>query len=145
QLGNSMDDPSPRARASFAALIDRPGEEIPLAEAALLIAAEEYPGLDIGEYLSRLDALADTVREAVDNVSHPEEVGVLLTNHLHDSEGFRGNVDDYYDPRNSFLNEVFDRRRGIPISLSILYIEVGRRLGVSLRGIGMPGHFLVQI
>ncbi|MBM2810003.1 MAG: hypothetical protein HW416_762 [Chloroflexi bacterium] len=140
-----MDESFPETRASFAALVDRPGDEIPLAEAALLIAAEEYPGLDVRDYLARLDALADSVREAVDNAQRPEEAGVVLAQRLHDVEGFRGNPDDYYDPRNSFLNEVLDRRSGIPITLSLLYIEVGRRLGLSIKGIGLPGHFLVQI
>jgi regulator of sirC expression with transglutaminase-like and TPR domain len=134
-----------RIRTSFAALAARPSESIPLAEGALLIAAEEYPDLDIGAYLSRIDTMADDVREPVDNAPDPRAAGTVLTRFLYDVEGFQGNADDYYDPRNSFLNEVMDRRRGIPISLSILYLEVAQRLGLAVHGIGLPGHFLVRL
>lgn len=140
-----MDESLIRARSSFAALVSRPNEAIPLAEAALLIAAEEYPRLDVGDYLARLDMLADKIREAVDNAEDARAAGTVLTRFLHDEERFRGNADDYYDPRNSFLNEVLDRRWGIPITLSILYIEVARRLGIPVHGVGLPGHFLVQL
>src|SRR5438309_2970808 len=132
-------------RTTFAALAGRRSDEIPLAEAALLIAAEEYPDLDVGVYLARIDALADEVREEVDNAEDARTAGTALTAFLYEREAFRGNPDDYYDPRNSFLNEVLDRRRGIPITLSILYIEVAARLGLAVRGIGLPGHFLVKL
>jgi len=140
-----LDDPTTRIRSDFAALAARRGDTIPLAEAALLVAAEEYPALDVNLYLSRLDALADDIREAVDNARDVREAGTLLARFLYEDEGFRGNAGDYYDPRNSFLNELLDRRQGIPITLSILYIEVARRLGLAVHGVGLPGHFLVLL
>ncbi len=106
----------------------------PLDEAALLIAAHAYPELDVHTELRRLDDLADGCPE-------PTLDGVLRQ--LFGRLGFRGNRADYYDPRNSLLNDVLDRRLGIPISLAVLTIEVGRRIGVPLYGVGMPGHFLV--
>lgn len=140
-----LDESRIRVRSSFAALISRPSETIPLADAALLIAAEEYPDLDVREYLARLDTLADGVREQVDNAEDTRAAGAILTRYLFDEQGFRGSGDDYYDPRNSFLNEVLDRRTGIPITLSIIYIEVATRLGLRVHGIGLPGHFLVRL
>ncbi len=140
-----MNDAVRRARASFAAFAARPSEAIPLAETALLIAAEEYPDLDIGAYLARVDALADDIREEADNTRDAAAVSAALATFLHDRELFRGNDVDYYDPRNSFLNEVLDRRRGIPITLSIVYMEVARRLGLAVEGVGLPGHFLIRV
>jgi regulator of sirC expression with transglutaminase-like and TPR domain len=124
------------ARARFAALVARPDEEIPLDEAAMLIAASARPGLDVAAELARLDDLAAGCKE-------PTLDG--LTHHLFDDLGFRGNTENYQDPDNSYLDQVLSRRVGIPISLSVLTIEVGRRLGVALDGIGMPGHFLVGV
>lgn len=140
-----MDEAVTRIRKSFAVFARLPGEQIPLAEAALLVAAEEYPDLDVGSYLSAIDALADDVREEVDNAEDARAAGSVLAAFLHEREGFRGNDADYYDPKNSFLNEVLDRRRGIPITLSILYMEMARRLGLAVQGIGVPGHFMVQL
>lgn len=124
------------ARARFAALVARPDGEIPLDEAAMLIAASARPGLDVAAELGRLDELAAGCKE-------PTFDG--LTAHLFDDLGFRGNTEQYQDPDNSYLDQVLSRRLGIPISLSVLTIEVGRRLGVALDGIGMPGHFLVGV
>ncbi|MGH8994024.1 MAG: SirB1 family protein [Acidimicrobiia bacterium] len=121
--------------ARFGALVARPEGEIPLDEAAVLIAAHGAPGLDVEEQLARLDRLAATC---------PAATLDGLCRHLFDDLGFTGNRDDYRDPRNSYLNEVLDRRTGIPISLSVVLLEVGRRLGVPLAGVGMPGHFLVR-
>jgi len=119
----------------FAALVHLDDETIPLDEVALLVAAHAQPELDVDHELGRLDALAAKCNEA----TLPDLLRVLF----HD-EGFTGNRADYYDPRNSFLNEVINRRLGIPITLSVLLMEVGRRLGVALDGVGMPGHFLVR-
>jgi regulator of sirC expression with transglutaminase-like and TPR domain len=140
-----MDDWRIPIRSLFASLVGRRSDEIPLAEAALLIAAEEYPGLDVGGYLARIDNLADAVREEVDNAEDARSAGTALTTFLYEREAFRGNAEDYYDPRNSFLNEVLDRHQGIPITLSIVYMEVASRLGLVVRGIGLPGHFLVKL
>jgi len=121
-------------RERFAALVTRPDDEIPLDEAALVIAAHARPDLDIAAELGRLDDLAAGCKE-------PTLDG--LTHHLFDELGFLGNTENYQDPDNSYLDQVLRRRLGIPITLSVLTIEVGRRLGVALDGIGMPGHFLV--
>ncbi len=132
-------------RARFADLAARRSDQIPLAEAALLIAAEEYPDLEVERYLRQIDALAEAVRGELAATGEPRAAGTALTTFLYERERFRGNEDDYYDPRNSFLNEVLDRRLGLPITLSILYIEVAGRLGLNIRGIGLPGHFLVKL
>ncbi len=125
-------------------LMQRPEEELNLAEAALLMAADEYPDLDVTRYLHRLDELAAGVRRRLPPRPTFEDAVVALNDFLFDEQGFAGNTDDYYDPRNSFLNEVLDRKLGIPITLSILYIEIGRRIGLALHGLSFPGHFLVK-
>lgn len=125
----------------FSHVVSRPDDEIDLATASLLIAEGEYPGLDVGHYLSMLDSMAETVRGRAEG---KEALHRALDRHLFDELGFRGNEDDYYDPKNSYLNEVIDRRLGIPISLSVLYMEVGRRVGLSFDGVSFPGHFLVH-
>ncbi len=119
-------------------------QEMNLAEAALLIAAEEYPGLDVDAYLRRLDDLAALVKKQLPARATLEDTLIGLNQVLFVDHGFSGSTDNYYDPRNSFLNEVLDRKIGIPITLSILYIEVGRRLGLHLKGVSFPGHFLVK-
>lgn len=135
---------SPAARAQFAAMASAADEEIDLAATALVIAAEEYPQLSLSKYLAELDRLADRVRERLAGETAPllvlQEVGEVLFG----EEGFRGNAEAYYDPRNSYLNDVLDRRVGIPISLSLIYLEVGWRLDLPLVGVGFPGHFLVR-
>ena len=113
-----------------------PEEAIPLDEAALLIAAGADPSLDVSAQLARLDALASQQRGAAGT----EQVCHLVFTTL----GLRGDSQTYDDPRNSYLHEVLDRRLGIPISLSVLLMEIGRRCGVALEGVGMPGHFLVR-
>jgi regulator of sirC expression with transglutaminase-like and TPR domain len=136
-----MTDTETPARARFAALLAR--SEIPLDEAALAIAAEEYPDLDTQAALAQLDALAQEVGAQVGDLRPPLRVLQSMRSVLRE-HGFRGNEKEYYDPRNSFLNEVLERKLGIPISLSILTVEVARRLGVHLQGVGFPGHFLVK-
>ncbi len=120
-------------------------DEIDLARMALLIAAAEYPDLDVKEELRALDSLAAGASRRLGQERDPLARANALSEYLFDEVGFRGNREDYYDPRNSFLNEVLSRRLGIPITLSLVYIEVGKRLGVPLVGVGMPGHFLVRI
>jgi regulator of sirC expression with transglutaminase-like and TPR domain len=131
-----------KARARFAAALQR--ERVPLDEAALAIALEEYPSLDVEEYLVRLDALGERVRRLAPAPVRAASALAALRRVLHEEEGLRGNDKDYYDPRNSFLNEVLDRKLGIPISLAVVWIEVGRRAGLELRGVGFPGHFLAK-
>jgi regulator of sirC expression with transglutaminase-like and TPR domain len=136
-----MTDANTAARARFAALLER--SRIPLDEAALAIAAEEYPDLDPGPTLAGLDALAARVGEEVGDLRPPLRVLQAMRKVLR-AEGFQGNEKEYYDPRNSFLNEVVARKLGIPITLSLLTVEVARRLGLELKGVGFPGHFLVK-
>ena len=116
-----------------------------LARAALWLAAEEYPGLRVQHYDELIDRLADRVREALGGRSDAGAAIAALRRVLVEEEGFTGNSDRYYDARNSFLNEVIERRVGIPITLSVLYIEVGRRAGMELEGVGLPGHFMVRL
>ena len=132
------------ARERFTALVSGPEEDLDLAEAGLLIAQEEQPDLDIAHYLKRLDQLADAVRTELPPSPTHNDTLQCLNSHLFIKEGLRGNTGEYYDPRNSFLNEVLETKVGIPITLSVIYMEVGRRLGLALVGIGFPGHFLVR-
>jgi regulator of sirC expression with transglutaminase-like and TPR domain len=132
------------ARERFAQLVSGSEEDLNLAEAALLIAQEEQPELDIPAYLKRLDELAATVRSRLSESPSFADIIQELNTLLFREEGLAGNQSDFGDPRNSFLNEVLDRKLGIPITLSVVYIEVGQRLGVPLVGVGFPGHFLVK-
>jgi len=125
-------------------IVAGPEEEIDLAEAALLIAAPEYPGLDVPTYLRRLDETAAMLKRRLRGDISPAENVIALNHFFFDELGFRGDTVDYYDPRNSFLNEVLDRRLGIPITLSLVYVEFGRRVGLSMHGVAFPGHFLVK-
>lgn len=128
----------------FRDLIHLPDDQIDLARAALLLATLEAPNLDTEPWLTRLDGLADAAREHAGGASGDFARLEALTGYLYGELGFRGNKDDYYDPRNSFLHQVVERRLGIPISLAVLLIEVGKRAGVPLFGVGLPGHFLVR-
>ena len=119
-------------------------KDLSLAEAALLLAKDEYPALDVDAYLTRLDELATRVRARLPEGANIEDTLVTMNQILFDELGFAGNVDDYYDPRNSFLNDVLDRKLGIPITLSILYMDIASRLGLELEGVSFPGHFLVK-
>ena len=133
-----------RARERFTELVSGSEADLNLAEAALLIAQEEQPELDVAAYLGRLDALADSVRSRLPEAPSFADIIQALNTVLFEEEGLSGNQTDYHDPRNSFLNEVLDRKLGIPITLSLVYIEVGTRLGVPLVGVGFPGHFVVK-
>ena len=124
-------------------MVARPEDEVDLARASLLVACDEYPQLEVDLYLQRLDTMADTVRGRLGASAEAAIAG--LNRVLFEEEGFRGNTREYYDPRNSFLNDVLDRRTGIPISLSTVYIAVGRRAGVDVHGVGLPGHFVVRV
>jgi regulator of sirC expression with transglutaminase-like and TPR domain len=149
-----------RADASlrlFAHHAARPEPELDLPRAALLLAEPEYPGLDCVAYLDRLDELGRLARERIaggwagrgagdterPGPAVPRELAQLLQ-FFYGELGFCGNTDDYYDPRNSFLNEVLDRRTGIPITLALVLVEVARRAGLTAFGVGFPGHFLVR-
>lgn len=129
----------------FAHVVDRPDDEIDLDVASLLIGEWEYEELDVAHYLSVLDRFAGQVETELATAADEPFADLGAINRvLFDALGFRGNRDEYYDPKNSFLNEVIDRRVGIPITLSVLYMEVGRRVGLDLMGISFPGHFLIR-
>lgn len=134
----------PRSRQYFTQEISQPDEQIDLAKAALYIAQEEYPDLDLNEYLNALDTMASEVQERLPAQRYPLRIIQSINQYLYDDLGFTGNTDDYYDPRNSFFNEVIDRRTGIPLTLSLLYLEVARRIDFPMVGVGMPGHFLIR-
>ena len=132
------------ALRQWAAEVERPDREIDLGRAALVLARVEYADLDIGAYLGRLGELA---AEAESGCRKCTDLNLLhrVREYLFAEQGFTGNRVDYRDPRNSFLNDVLDRRLGIPITLSLLLIEVGRRLGLAIEGIGLPGHFVTGV
>lgn len=133
---------SPRER--FAELARAPESSIDLGEAALLIAAEAYPNLDVHAYLQRLDALAQEAHTLVHSARSGSEQIARLNHFLFVEKGFTGNQKRYYDRRNSFLNEVLDRHTGIPLTLALVYMEVARRLSLPVQGVGFPGHFLAK-
>jgi regulator of sirC expression with transglutaminase-like and TPR domain len=143
---------SQNARRRFEELVGPGRGQPPLAEAALVVASEEYAGLNVRNYLARLHAFASVAGERaraaagsrpVKEMPVPERIGIV-NRYLFEELGFRGNSEAYEDPRNSFLNEVIDRRLGIPLTLSIVYIEVAAGVALRLGGVGYPGHFLVK-
>jgi regulator of sirC expression with transglutaminase-like and TPR domain len=119
-------------------------EDASLAEGALLIAAEEYQDLDIDGYLQHIDRMGATLHRRLRSDISTTEALLALNRYVFEELGFSGNADDYYDPRNSYLNDVIDRKLGIPITLAVLYIEIGRRIGLPLHGVSFPSHFLVK-
>ncbi len=132
-----------RLQMDFATLAALPDERIDVLTGALLIAKDEFPSLDLCHEKARIDELAAPLGR-LDELEAADQA-TLLSERLFGDCGFRGNADDYYDPRNSYMNAVLDRKLGIPITLSLLYTEVARRAGVPASGVGFPGHFLVRI
>ena len=128
--------------SAFAALADG---DVPLLSGALLIALDEYPDLDAAACDAQLDAIADALREKVDAIDAAPMKMQAINRRLFEELGFAGNHAEYYDPPNSYLNEVLRRRLGNPISLAVVQMEVARRLGVALEGVSFPGHFLVSL
>lgn len=130
------------ARQRFYQEIHQP--EINLAKAALYLAQEEYPELDAEAYLNALDTMAAAVAERLPAETYPLRMIQAINQYLYQDLEFRGNTDHYYDPRNSYLNQVIERRTGIPITLSLVYLEVAARIDFPMVGINMPGHFLIR-
>jgi regulator of sirC expression with transglutaminase-like and TPR domain len=135
---------SQRSRKAFQQLVTLPDGAVPLAEAALLMACEEYPQLEISPYIDRLDEIAADVQSRMRAGDTPANTIDRMNEVLFGVLGFHGNTEDYFDPRNSFFNDVLERRTGVPITLSVVYLEVARRLRLPVAGVGMPGHFLVK-
>jgi regulator of sirC expression with transglutaminase-like and TPR domain len=131
-------------RRLFSEMVAQTDEDIDLAKAALYVSGIEYPNIDVDYYLTTLDSLAE---EANSYASRSGDLGETirgLSEFLFVDQEFRGNEAEYYDPRNSYLNEVLDRKSGIPITLCLLYMEVARRMGMVFEGIGLPGHFVIR-
>jgi regulator of sirC expression with transglutaminase-like and TPR domain len=143
-LRAAMGTPAISARQLFTREARQPERDLDLARAALLVAKEQYPGLAIEQYLARLDQLAEEVKDRLADETAPLVVLEELTRTLYQRHNFRGNRDTYYDPRNSFLNDVLDRRTGIPLTLGIVLLEVGWRLKLPLEGVNFPHHFLIR-
>jgi regulator of sirC expression with transglutaminase-like and TPR domain len=129
----------------FGELVARDDVRIDLAHGCLMIAQDAYPDLDVERYLGDIERMAMRLRARVPQDAGAEERVVALNQYLFEDLGFQGNTEEYYDPRNSYLNDVMDRRTGIPITLAVLYMALGRRLGLPLEGVSFPGHFLVRL
>jgi regulator of sirC expression with transglutaminase-like and TPR domain len=129
----------------FAQFIADEKDRYSLAEACLMIAEDVYEDLDISACMAEIERMAARLRGRLPPQADAEAKISALNEFLFEELGFAGDADDYYDPRNSYLNEVIERRRGIPISLSVLYMEVGRKIGLPLEGVSFPGHFLVRL
>src|SRR4029453_7536288 len=129
---------------AWTAEVDRPDRDISLAGAAVALTRMGHPEIDTPRYLGHLDELAHAI-ERSRRAASPVERLHGLREYLFEEQGFKGNRTDYFDPRNSFLSDVLDRRMGIPISLSLVLIEVGRRLDLPMEGIGLPGHFITGV
>ncbi|HEV7820712.1 MAG TPA: tetratricopeptide repeat protein [Burkholderiales bacterium] len=128
----------------FGRIVSGADNEINLAEAALLIAAEEYRALEIPRYLTKLDEMAATLKRRLRADISQADTIIAMNRYLFEELGFAGDAANYYDARNSFLNEVIDRKRGIPITLAMIYIEIARRIGLPVQGVAFPAHFLVK-
>lgn len=129
----------------WASLATQADETLPLLETALLIARDEYPDLDPDLYDTLAQAHAEHLRGEIEAIDAWPVKMAVINRHLFEELGYTGNHDEYYDPRNSYLNEVFERRLGNPITLAMVQMEVARRLGVPLDGVSFPGHFLVRL
>lgn len=129
---------------AFSRLGQRPSSRIDLEEGVLLIAEFADPELDRNFCVGQLDALGEEARERLAGIHDPQRRLLLLNHVLFVEHGFHGNTESYYDPDNSYLNRVLERRVGIPISLSVVYMLVGSRAGLSVQGVGMPGHFICK-
>lgn len=135
-MNNSLD--------RFTTEINKPDREIDLSKAALYIAQIEYPDLDIDRYLQILESMGAALAQKLPETQYPLKVIQTINQYLYTELKFRGNGTDYYNPCNSFLNDVIDRRTGIPITLALVYLHIAKSIGFPMVGIGMPGHFLIR-
>lgn len=129
----------------WSTLADLADDQVPLLGSALLIAHDEYPDLDPAACNALVEAHATSLRPEVDRIDSAPMKMQAINRRLFEELGYAGNHDEYYDPRNSYLNEVLTRRLGNPISLAVIQMEVAQRLGVALDGVSFPGHFLVRL
>jgi len=133
------------ARKRFAELVSVPDALLDLTEASLVIALEEYPSLDLARYRQQIDEWSGAIHERIDGSRDVTRIIEEINRLLFDEEGFHGEAADLYDPKATFLNEVLDRHAGLPLALSIVYIELSRRLGLEMSGVALPGRFLVKL
>lgn len=133
------------ALPDWSALAELADDQVPLLGSALLIAHDEYPDLDAGACDALVEAHVTSLRPEVDLIDSAPLKMQAINHRLFNELGYVGNHDEYYDPRNSYMNEVLTRRLGNPISLALVQIEVARRLGIPLDGVSFPGHFLVRL
>ncbi|HEV7920447.1 MAG TPA: tetratricopeptide repeat protein [Thermoanaerobaculia bacterium] len=133
------------ARQRFVHLATLPEPQLDLVEASLVIALEENPAVDLDRYLAQVGSWGDAVRARLEGSRNVERIVETINRLLFQEEGFHGEDDDYYDPRSALLSEALDRHAGLPITLSILYLEISRRVGIEATGIAMPGRFLVKL
>ncbi|WOP14223.1 transglutaminase-like domain-containing protein [Ottowia sp. SB7-C50] len=139
-----FDFSAPTPLAYFASLVQR-DEGLPLLEAAATLGQDDYPDLDVQQVMHDIDQLADRLRRRVAADADPMERLRALGQFFFGDLGFAGNVNDYYNPDNSLIHVVLHTRRGIPISLAVLWLELAQGLGLRAEGVGFPGHFLVQV
>jgi regulator of sirC expression with transglutaminase-like and TPR domain len=132
------------ARRRFVHLAALPEPQLDLVEASLVIALEENPAVDLDRYLAQVGNWSEAVRARLEGSRHVERIVETINRLLFHEEGFHGENDDYYDPRSALLSEALDRHAGLPITLSILYLEISRRVGIEATGIALPGRFLVK-
>jgi len=132
-------------RSRFRRMVASNPTTMNLEEGTFLIAALAYPDLEKEGYQARLTDMSTDIADRFTIAMQIHEQIQTMNRYLFIEQGFKGNAKDYYDPDNTFLNRVLDRRVGIPISLSVMYLLIGQRLGLPLRGVGMPGHFLVGL
>ncbi len=120
------------------------GEDLALEQGAWKLAQTQYPDINVEGYEALLDSFAGELRERLDFGREPRQILSAINNYFFQELGFRGNEENYYDPQNSYLNRVLDRRTGNPISLCLVYLLLGRRLKLPVAGIGLPGHFICR-
>ena len=132
------------ARQRFVEIARRPDEQLDLVEGSLVIALEDDPSIDIDGYLGRVGEWSGAVRERLEGSRDVDRIVDAINRLLFDEEGFHGEDEDYYDPRSALLSATIDKHAGLPISLSVLYIEISRRVGVEVSGVSLPGRFLVK-
>ncbi|HEX8251525.1 MAG TPA: tetratricopeptide repeat protein [Thermoanaerobaculia bacterium] len=132
------------ARRRFQEIAGRPDALLDLVEGSLVIALEENPSIDLDHYLDEVHTWSEAVRERLEGSRDVERIVETINRLMFDEEGFHGENDDYYDPRSALLNEALERHAGLPIALSVLYLELSRRVGVEASGVALPGRFLVK-
>jgi regulator of sirC expression with transglutaminase-like and TPR domain len=143
QSGRVLTHPA-LARQRFRQIAELPDPLLDLVEASLVIALEENPSLNVDRYLARVNEWSGAVRDRLEGSRDIERIVESINRLLFDEEGFHGEEENYYDPRSALLNEMLDRHSGLPITLSILYIEICRRVGMEVAGVSLPGRFLVK-